>query len=152
MKRKTQILLIHGGMTFKSKDYLKYLKTQKILLICVLFWIQIAMPVGSLPCKIPHGLLLNSACQSIIAQFAITINIASWTCYGAAVILCFSIACINSLLHELLPLCICNVSPKPSCASSIARRILCSNIALLSACLGIWSASCNEHYHQKACQ
>ena len=31
MKKKTQILLIHGGMTFKSKkDYLHYLKTRKV--------------------------------------------------------------------------------------------------------------------------
>src|SRR3989338_6528329 len=31
MKSKTQIILIHGGMTFKNKkDYLSYLKTRKI--------------------------------------------------------------------------------------------------------------------------
>ena len=31
MKKKTQIIIIHGGMTFKNqKDYLKYLKTRKI--------------------------------------------------------------------------------------------------------------------------
>jgi len=31
MKKKTQILMVHGGMTFKNeKDYLRYLKTRKI--------------------------------------------------------------------------------------------------------------------------
>jgi len=31
MKNKTQIFIVHGGMTFKNrKDYLKYLKTRKI--------------------------------------------------------------------------------------------------------------------------
>src|SRR3989304_5256105 len=31
MKKKTQVLIIHGGMTFKNKkDYLKYLKTRPI--------------------------------------------------------------------------------------------------------------------------
>lgn len=31
MKRKTHVLVIHGGMTFKNeKDYLKYLRTKKI--------------------------------------------------------------------------------------------------------------------------
>src|SRR3989344_1394781 len=33
MKKKTQILMIHGGMTFKTqKDYLKFLKTRNISL------------------------------------------------------------------------------------------------------------------------
>ncbi|MEK7134325.1 MAG: alpha/beta fold hydrolase [Patescibacteria group bacterium] len=34
MKKKTQILFIHGGMTFKSrKDYIQYLKTRDISLV-----------------------------------------------------------------------------------------------------------------------
>lgn len=42
MKNKTQIFLIHGGMTFKNKkDYLHYLKNRKISLVSKgLFWSQ----------------------------------------------------------------------------------------------------------------
>jgi len=39
MKKKTQIFIIHGGMTFKSKkDYLHYLRTRKISLKGKLSW------------------------------------------------------------------------------------------------------------------
>lgn len=39
MKKKPQILMIHGGMTFKSqKDYLHYLKTRKISLEKKIRW------------------------------------------------------------------------------------------------------------------
>lgn len=39
MKKKTQILIIHGGMTFKNqKDYLYYLKTRKISLEKRISW------------------------------------------------------------------------------------------------------------------
>ena len=39
MKKKTQILIIHGGMTFKNKkDYLHFLKTRKILIKKKINW------------------------------------------------------------------------------------------------------------------
>lgn len=39
MKKKIQILLVHGGMTFKNKkDYLRYLKTRKISLKKKITW------------------------------------------------------------------------------------------------------------------
>src|SRR3989344_3374819 len=39
MKKKTQILMIHGGMTFKTqKDYLKFLKTRNISLEKKIRW------------------------------------------------------------------------------------------------------------------
>ncbi|MBW3023131.1 alpha/beta hydrolase [Candidatus Woesearchaeota archaeon] len=41
MKQKTQILLVHGGMTFKSKkDYLHYLKTRDISLVKNPGWLR----------------------------------------------------------------------------------------------------------------
>src|SRR5688572_4980106 len=37
--RKINVLIVHGGMTFKSeKDYLKYLKTKKVSLAKKPFW------------------------------------------------------------------------------------------------------------------
>ncbi|NQV88607.1 MAG: alpha/beta hydrolase [Parcubacteria group bacterium] len=39
MKKKTQVFIVHGGMTFKNKkDYLRYLKTREVSIEAKIYW------------------------------------------------------------------------------------------------------------------